>query len=252
MAGLHAQLMDFVDEIDDVLRGIDTVTEGADEELLESLLLQASLVLRDTLVIEDLLPGGEILSDAMCSVARCIQEAIDEKKLSHMKGRPVLCIPEEQLAMLLGYHFKVTDIAHILMISPRTIRRRIIQYDLEDAASYSDISDNDLDSISSNFVHHNPSSGLRSLEGILRSQGIRIQRQRVRESLMRVDLRMHPRFGMLVRHRKYAVPFPKSLWHIDGHHKLIRWRIVTHGCLKAFQDCLYTSKFPQTIGPRLF
>ena len=189
MAGLHAQLMDFVDEIDGVLRGIDTVAEGADEELLESLLLQASLVLRDTLVIEDLLPGGEVLSDALCSVARCIQEAIDEKKLSHIKGRPALCIPEEQLATLLGYHFKVTDIARILMVSPRTIRRRIIQYGLEDAASYSDISDNDLDSISSNFVHHNPNSGLRSLEGVLRSQGIRIQRQRVRESLMRVDPR---------------------------------------------------------------
>ena len=71
MGELHAQLMDFVDEIDGVLRGIDTVTEGADKELLESLLLQASLVLRDTLVIEDL-PGGEVLSDAVCSVARCI------------------------------------------------------------------------------------------------------------------------------------------------------------------------------------
>ena len=120
MAGLHAQLMDFVDEIDGVLRGIDTVAEGADEELLESLLLQASLVLRDTLVIEDL-PDGEVLSDAVRSVARCIQEAIDEKKLSHMKGRPPLCIPEEQLAMLLGYRYKVSDIAHILMVSPRTI-----------------------------------------------------------------------------------------------------------------------------------
>ena len=189
MGGLHAQLMDFVDEIDGVLRGIDTVTEGADKELLESLLLQASLVLRDTLVIEDLLPGGEVLSDAVCSVARCIQEAIDEKKLSHMKGWPALCIPEEQLAMLLGYHFKVTDIARILIVSPRTIRRTIIQYGLEDAASYSDISDNDLDSISSNFVHQNPNSALRSLERLLRSQGIRIQRQRVRESLMRVDPR---------------------------------------------------------------
>ena len=105
-----------------------------------------------------------------------IQDAIDEK-LSHMKGRPALCILEK-LAMLLGYHFKVTDIAHILVVYPRTIRRRIIPYGLEDAASDSDVSDNDLDSISSNFVHHNPNSRLRSLEGLLRSQGIRIQCQR--------------------------------------------------------------------------
>lgn len=235
MARVHAHLVDFVDEIDGVLREIDSVTERDDEELLESLLLQASLVLRDTLVVEDLLPDGEVLSDALCSVVRCLQEAVDEKNLSHLKGRPAICIPEEQLAMLLGYHFKVTDIARILMVSPRTIRRRIIQYGLENEASYSNISDDDLDSLSLNFVHHNPNSGLRSLEGILRSRGIRIQRQRVRESLMRVDPRgMQARFGMLVQRRKYAVPLPNSLWHIDGHHKLIRWRIVTHGCIDGF------------------
>jgi len=37
MGGLHAQLMDFVDEIDGVLRRIDTAAKGADKELLESL-----------------------------------------------------------------------------------------------------------------------------------------------------------------------------------------------------------------------
>ena len=250
MARVHAHLVDFVDEIDGVLREIDSVTERDDEELLESLLLQASLVLRDTLVVEDLLPDGEVLSDALCSVVRCLQEAVDEKNLSHLKGRPAICIPEEQLAMLLGYHFKVTDIARILMVSPRTIRRRIIQYGLENEASYSNISDDDLDSLSLNFVHHNPNSGLRSLEGILRSRGIHIQRQRVRESLMRVDPRgMQARFGMLVQRRKYAVPLPNSLWHIDGHHKLIRWRIVTHGCIDGFSRFHIPPSFYKQPGP---
>ena len=27
---------------------------------------------------------------------------------------------------------------------------------------------------------------------------------------------------------------PNSLWHIDGHHKLIRWRIVTHGGIDGY------------------
>ena len=104
MARVHAQLVDFVDEIDGVLTEIDTVAERDDEELLESL-LQTSLVLRDTLVVEDLLPDGEVLSNALCSVVRCLQEAVDEKNLSHMKGRPAICIPEEQLAMLLRVSF---------------------------------------------------------------------------------------------------------------------------------------------------
>lgn len=57
---------------------------------------------------------------------------------------------------------------------------------------------------------------------------------------------------MLVWHRKYAVPFPNSLWHIDGHHKLIRWRIVTHGCIDGFSRLpLYlqasTNNWAQTV-----
>lgn len=32
----------------------------------------------------------------------------------------------------------------------------------------------------------------------------------------------------------YSVPFPNSLWHIDGHHKLVRWRFVIHGAIDGF------------------
>ena len=31
--------------------------------------------------------------------------------------------------------------------------------------------------------------------------------------------------------RVYQVPGPNALWHLDGHHKLIRWNFVTHGCI---------------------
>ncbi|XP_036417029.1 uncharacterized protein LOC118800955 [Colossoma macropomum] len=37
-----------------------------------------------------------------------------------------------------------------------------------------------------------------------------------------------------VRRRRYSVPAPNSLWHIDGNHKLIRWRIVVHGGIDGF------------------
>ncbi|XP_034084612.1 uncharacterized protein LOC117554328 isoform X1 [Gymnodraco acuticeps] len=36
------------------------------------------------------------------------------------------------------------------------------------------------------------------------------------------------------RRRKYFVPAPNSLWHIDGNHKLIRWRFVVHGGIDGF------------------
>ena len=34
--------------------------------------------------------------------------------------------------------------------------------------------------------------------------------------------------------REYHVATPNSLWHIDGHHKLIRWRIIAHGRIDRF------------------
>ena len=38
------------------------------------------------------------------------------------------------------------------------------------------------------------------------------------------------RWGALVARRKYFVRWPNSLWHLDGHHSLIRWKFVIHGC----------------------
>lgn len=38
----------------------------------------------------------------------------------------------------------------------------------------------------------------------------------------------------LVPRVPYSVPGPLSLWHIDGNHKLIRWRIVIHGGIDGF------------------
>ena len=42
--------------------------------------------------------------------------------------------------------------------------------------------------------------------------------------------------------RKYSVAMPNSLWHIDGLHRLIRWRIVIHGAIDGF------SRLPVYLG----
>ena len=38
--------------------------------------------------------------------------------------------------------------------------------------------------------------------------------------------------------RIYRVPWVNSLWHIDGHHKLIPWKIVIHGGIDGFSRML--------------
>ena len=37
-----------------------------------------------------------------------------------------------------------------------------------------------------------------------------------------------------VRRHVYSVPHPNYIWHIDGHHNLIRWRFVIHGGIDGF------------------
>ena len=57
----------------------------------------------------------------------------------------------------------------------------------------------------------------------------------MRESLTRVDpVNTALRWGIVVSRRKYSVPWPNSLWHLDGHHSLIRWGLVIHGCIDGF------------------
>ena len=104
-----------------------------------------------------------------------LQALVDFEQQKHQKGRPAITIPETQLALLLEHHFTLADIARMLQVSPRTVRRRIIQYGLEEEASYSELTDSQLDEITRNFVHEHPYSGLRSYGGFLRSAGLRIQ-----------------------------------------------------------------------------
>ena len=42
------------------------------------------------------------------------------------------------------------------------------------------------------------------------------------------------RWEIVVFRRQYSVPWPNSLWHLDGHHSLIRWGLVIHGCIDGF------------------
>ncbi|XP_041860719.1 uncharacterized protein LOC121652157 isoform X2 [Melanotaenia boesemani] len=103
------------------------------------------------------------------------------------------------------------------------------------------LDDKDLDEKVTQILQHQPNCGYKMMLGHLNAQGIHIQRQRVQDSMRRVDphgvllrtLQLNPQ-----RRRRYSVPAPNSLWHIDGNHKLIRierlWRDVYVGVLDLF------------------
>ena len=41
-------------------------------------------------------------------------------------------------------------------------------------------------------------------------------------------------WAQIIPRRTYNVTSPNSLWHIDGHHKLIRWKLVIHGGIDGY------------------
>ena len=231
------ELLEFLNEIEGIVINISVAhSQETNEGGLEELLLQAEKLVKDIVSVEDLLLGyGDVLIEAAAGIARTLQSSIDNFRRHRTRGRPMVPISEEHLSLLLEHHFTNTAIARMFNVSPRTIRRRIIEYGLDHEASYSDVSDFELDIFTKQFVAMHPFSGQRSLEGYLRSLGLRIQRYKLRNSLMRVDPSgVCDRLRQSLHRRKYSVPMPNSLWHIDGLHKLIRWRIIIHGGIDGF------------------
>ena len=238
---LSQELLHFSSEAESVLIQIPVHVETA-AVVLDRVLLTAEWLLRDVVLVEDLLPLPDVhaLSGALIEVVISLQALMDQRRMWHMRGRPAIDIPEEQLATLLEHHFTQTDIVRLLQVSPCTIRRSIIHYRLEDVTKLSDIPDSQLDLIMTEYVHNNSHSGRHSYEGYLHSAGLHIQQTCVWESLRRVDSKgMDRRFRLAVHRRRYNVPMPNSLWHIDGHHKLIRWRIIVHGGIDGCSRLVY-------------
>ena len=122
-------------------------------------------------------------------------------------------------------------IASILGVSKWTaISRLVDEFELSHLQMFSNISDNELDNLVRNFMsQHGATTGEPFISGYFCSKNYHVQRSRVRASINRVDLSSTAlRWGELVRRRIYYVPWPNSLWHIDGHHALIRWKFVVH------------------------
>ena len=110
--------------------------------------------------------------------------------------------------------------------------RRVNEYGLSNLQRFSIISDEGIDEIVRGYIScHGSTTGEPLMSGYFRSLGLHIQRRRIRASLNRVDPEHSAlRWGALVARRKYFVRWPNSLWHLDGHHSLIRWKFVIHGC----------------------
>ncbi len=132
----------------------------------------------------------------------------------------------------------LSKLAQKLNISRDVLQREIKLCGID--RGYADISDAELDRMIHSFLlQKEHTTGGRYVIGHVRSKGIKVQRCRIRASIKRVD-----RLGQFLRRnareriprQTYHVPRPNALWHMDGHHKLIAWGIVIHGCVDGFSQ----------------
>lgn len=104
-----------------------------------------------------------------------------------------------------------------------------------DFQRYTEIGDEELSTIIKNIKDQPPYSGGSLLIGHLRSNNIFVQHKRILTILRALDpTNSDLRWGLMTNRKTYSVPGPNALRHIDGHHKLIRWKMVTHGGKDGF------------------
>ena len=85
-------------------------------------------------------------------------------------GRPKLNVPQEQLQFLIERPFNTTQIASLLGVSPRTIERRLREHNLNISTSYSNLSDQDLDTVIKSVLTDFPSDGLQADDWVFKGK----------------------------------------------------------------------------------
>ncbi|XP_041865100.1 uncharacterized protein LOC121654829 isoform X2 [Melanotaenia boesemani] len=128
-------------------------------------------------------------------------------------GRQRMAVSSEHLCQLLELNLSVPCIAKLLGISRSTLYRRMAEVNLS------------------------PHCGYRMMKALLQARGLRVQYNRIRTSMHRVDTSgiVSRTLGLrCINRRTYSVPGPHTLMHIDTNHKLIRYNIVIFGGIDGF------------------
>lgn len=151
------------------------------------------------------------------------------------KGQPKFDVAKGQIEFLRDMHFSWEKIAELLGISTKTLSRRRKEFQINDEESFHSVTDEELVTIMQEIMNVTPGIGQMRMLGALKSRGIRAQRWRVRCFMHQLDpVGTALRWRRAICRRKYTVQCPNALWHIDGNHKMIRWRFVVHAAIDGY------------------
>ena len=152
------------------------------------------------------------------------------------KGRPSISVELDDIKYLLALGFTKSKIAEVLGISRKTLYNKIAACpNTDEFCKYSEVTEAQLDVIVRSVKREYPNDGEVMVAGHLLRLGYRVQRSKLRASIHRIDPEgTAERRSIAIRQRACHVSAPNEVWHIDGHHKLIKWRLVIHGGIDGY------------------
>ncbi|MED6240041.1 hypothetical protein ATANTOWER_015162 [Ataeniobius toweri] len=122
------------------------------------------------------------------------------------------------------------QIASAFGISRRTLYRHRQHLGMQ-PLQYTVLTDQDLTRVVTDILQRTPNAGETYVLGSLASREIHVQHWHVRQCLQEVDpIGRSFRRRRTIRRRIYNVQTPNQLCN----HKLVRWRMVVHGCVDGF------------------
>ena len=132
------------------------------------------------------------------------------------------------IKQLLDLKLPLTVISKRLGISRSTLYNKMKCFGLQ-PPKYSSVTKEQLTDHIQAIKKDHPNCGEKVMQGHLISRSIHVQRAKIRETIREVDPEgLEARRRRALQRREYSVPCPLYLCHVDGNHKLIRYRIVIH------------------------
>ena len=153
-------------------------------------------------------------------------------------GRPSIDVSEDDILLLKRLNYSWTKISDILGISCSILYRRLHEFNI-DPRAFTEISQSELDELLKTIKSTNPNCEEVMIQGSLIHRGIKIPRDMLRAAIHRVDHENTiQRQTSVINRRVYCAPHPNAVWHLDGNHKMIRWRLVIHAGIDSFSRCI--------------
>eukprot|EP00057_Strongylocentrotus_purpuratus_P008238 XP_011662712.1 PREDICTED: uncharacterized protein LOC105437615 [Strongylocentrotus purpuratus] len=170
---------------------------------------------------------------------------------SGKRGRPKVELTREQLITFQKSGYTVKRMATHFNCSSSLVYKRLHANGLKVRDKYLTMSDEELKTIIADLHEKFPNTGSEMMSGLLHAHGHTVQRTRVRKLLAEVDPpSAAERWGNGVSRRVYKVASPNSLWHMDGHMKLIRlWRDVYKDVIAYYYNKFYALEDEGLLDP---